>query len=210
MAAVIIVVDTQADFILPDGALPVPDAETIVAPLAAWLQKRTARDTAAVVFTYDTHFVETYPTSAEAEQFPIHCVRDSAGWRNLLDPLAIDPAIPCRTLEKGVFDMWAEAGLPLLDPRDGAPPIDRDAFFAALQDRGIDHAIVVGVAADYCVRWAIDGLDARGFTVSVLSALTRGIARTIEQVIGQDFAGRPVSLEAAFQVQLPQSLGNGI
>lgn len=194
MSDLVIVVDTQADFILPDGALPVPDATDIVEPLSAWLAGRTAADTAAVVFTFDTHFVDTYPLSAEAALFPIHCVKGTPGWRNLFDPLAIDPAIPCRTLEKGVFDMWAEPGLTLHDPRGTAPPAPRDLFFEDLRKDGVDRAIVVGVAADYCVRWAIDGLVARGFAVAVPTGLTRGIERPIARVLEEEFYGKAVSL----------------
>ncbi len=190
MAEVIVVVDTQADFIRADGALPVAGAEDIVGPLAEWLHARTTGDTAAIVFTFDTHFVETYPASAEAELFPIHCVRGTAGWRNLIDPLTMPPAIPCRTLEKGVFDMWAEDRLVLHDPHGAAPPTDRDTFFDDLRKSGVDRAIVVGVAADYCVRWAVDGLIARGFAVAIPAALTRGITRSIEQVVSDDFGGR--------------------
>ncbi len=193
MRDLIVVVDTQADFMLSDGALPVAGADAIVAPLTEWLAGRTAADTVAVVFTFDTHFTDSYPGSAEARLFPIHCVKGTPGWRNLLDPLAVPPAIPCRTMEKGVFDMWAEDGLHLDDPRGRMPPVPRDAFFADLRRQGIDRAIVVGVAADYCVRWAIDGLIARGFAVVVPAHLTRGIDRPIEQVLKEDFAEQPVT-----------------
>lgn len=193
MRDLIVVVDTQADFMLPDGALPVPGADAIVHPLAHWLGQRRAADTAAIVFTFDTHFAETYPDSPEAQLFPIHCIKGTPGWRNLLDPLSIPTTIACRTLEKGVFDMWAEDGLMLHDPHGAVPPVPRDAFFAQLRDEGIDRAIVVGVAADYCVRWAIDGLLDRGFAVTVPAGLTRGIDRPIEQVLREDFVARPVS-----------------
>lgn len=194
MPNLVIVVDTQADFILSDGALPVPDATAIVEPLRAWLAARSAADTAAIVFTFDTHFTDTYPSSAEAALFPIHCVKGTPGWRNLFDPLAIDSAIPCRTLEKGVFDMWAEPGLTLHDPRGAASPMPRDLFFQELREGGVDRAIVVGVAADYCVRWAIDGLIARGYSVAVPAGLTKGIDRPIGRVLEEEFCGKPVSL----------------
>ncbi|MFD1035210.1 cysteine hydrolase family protein [Sphingomonas hankookensis] len=194
MSSLVIVVDTQADFILPDGALPVPDATAIVEPLGAWLAGRTAADTAAIVFTFDTHFADTYPSSAEAALFPIHCVKGTPGWRNLFDPQAIDPAIPCRTLEKGVFDMWAEPELTLHDPHGVVSPAPRDPFFEELRAGGVDRAIVVGVAADYCVRWAIDGLVARGFSVAVPAGLTRGIDRPIGRVLEEDFCGKAVLL----------------
>jgi nicotinamidase/pyrazinamidase len=190
---VVLVVDTQADFMDPDGALAVVGADVLAEPMAAWLAGLSPADTAAVLFTFDTHFAETYASLPEAAQFPIHCVRETAGWQNVLDPEGIDPLIPVYRLEKGVFAMWEEPGLEL-QPVAGGANADRDAFFADLRESGVEDATVIGVAADYCVRWAIDGLVARGFRVTVPQALTRGIARPIEQVLAQDFAGEAVRL----------------
>lgn len=193
MKKVVVVVDTQADFMNPDGALAVADADALAAPMTAWLQALDPEDTAAVLFTFDTHFADTYPSTAEAQQFPIHCVRETPGWHNVLDPAAVNPAIPAYRLEKGVFAMWEEPHL-RVEPLAGGASLDRDAFFRDLHARGVEEAVVIGVAADYCVRWAIDGLVARGFRVTVPQALTRGIARPIEQVLAEDFAGQAVAL----------------
>lgn len=193
MKKVVVVVDTQADFMNPDGALAVAGADALAAPMAEWLASLAPEETAAVLFTFDTHFADTYPSLPEAQQFPIHCVRETQGWQNVLDPEAVDPAIPTYRLEKGVFAMWEEPGLRVEPVRDGVSA-DRDAFFRDLRARGVEEAMVIGVAADYCVRWAIDGLVERGFRVSVPQALTRGIARPIEQVLAEDFAGQAVAL----------------
>lgn len=190
----VIVVDTQRDFMAADGALSVAGADGLVGPMQAWLAALDPARTAGVLFTFDTHFVDTYPGSAEAELFPIHCVRETAGWANMLDAGDIDPAIPVYRIEKGVFDMWAKAGLRIEDARKAnAATVDREGFFAKLAT-DVTAVTVIGVAADYCVRWAIDGLIARGFTVTVPTALTRGIDRSIEQVLRDDFADAAVSL----------------
>ncbi|CUS43897.1 MAG: isochorismatase family protein [Pseudomonadota bacterium] len=193
MKKIVIVVDTQADFMNPDGALAVGGADALVAPMNAWLGALSPDGTAAVLFTFDTHFADTYPSSPEAAEFPIHCVRETAGWHNVLDAGRVDSAIPVWRLEKGVFAMWEEDGL-TMEPIGGGAPVDRDAFFRGLKASGVEEAIVIGVAADYCVRWAIDGLVDRGFSVTVPEALTRGIARPIGQVLADDFAGRAVAL----------------
>jgi nicotinamidase/pyrazinamidase len=190
---VVLVVDTQADFMHPDGALAVAGADVIAEPMRTWLAGLSREDTAAVLFTFDTHFAETYASLPEAAQFPIHCVRETAGWQNVLDPEGIGPLIPVYRLEKGVFAMWQEPGLEM-QPVAGGANVDRDAFFRDLRESGVEDATVIGVAADYCVRWAIDGLVARGFRVTVPQALTRGIARPIEQVLAQDFPGQAVRL----------------
>jgi len=193
MQRFVIVVDTQVDFMHADGALAVSGAAALEPAMRAWLGCLDPADTAGVLFTFDTHDADTYPASAEARQFPIHCVRATPGWANVLDPAVIDRAIPAFRAEKGVFDLWAEPDVAIEALADGGRT-PRDTFFAALKAKGIDTVTVIGVAADYRVRWAIDGLVARGFAVEVPAHLTRGIARPIDAVIRDDFAGAPVRL----------------
>ena len=195
MQRFVIVVDTQADFLKVDGALAVAGADALVAPMQHWLASLRPSDTAGVLFTFDTHSADAYPASAEAEQFLLHCVRGTPGWANMLDFAAFDPGIAVYRLEKGVFDMWAEADVVIEAVATGVT-VARDAFFAALHARGVQEVAVIGVAADYCVRWAIEGLVARGFAVEVPAGLTRGIARPIEQVVAEDFVTAPVRLGA--------------
>ncbi|MDF0544325.1 isochorismatase family protein [Sphingobium sp. H39-3-25] len=194
MQRFVVVVDTQADFMCADGALPVAGAEALIAPMQRWLASLRPAKTAGVLFTFDSHSAEAYPASAEAEQFPLHCVRRTPGWANMLDSGAVDPAIPVYQLEKGVFDMWAEADVSIEAVATGET-VARDAFFAALWARDVREVAVIGVAADYCVRWAIEGFVARAFAVELPAGLTRGIARPIEQVVAEDFANAPVRLE---------------
>jgi nicotinamidase/pyrazinamidase len=190
----VVVIDTQRDFIAADGALSVAGAEALVPAAEAFLKGLRPEETAGVLFTFDTHEPEVYAASAEAEQFPPHCEKGTPGWENLLDPALVDPAIPVYRLEKGVFDMWAENGLTLRDARRADADADaarrRDAFFEQLKADGVTEVTVIGVAADYCVKWAVEGLLARGFDVTVPEVLTRGIARQIRQVADEDFAGR--------------------
>lgn len=193
MRRFIVVVDTQADFMHGEGALAVDGAEALIGPMQAWLAALDPADTAGVLFTFDTHLADTFPRSAEAEQFPIHCVRGTPGWQNVLDAHATPPGIPIYRIEKGVFDMWAEPDL-VIEAIGTGEATPRDAFFAGLKAKGVEQVTVIGVAADYCVRWAIDGLVARGFSVQVPPNLTRGIARQVEEVLAAEFAGAPVRM----------------
>jgi nicotinamidase/pyrazinamidase len=198
MARFVVVVDTQWDFMAGEGALSVAGAEVLVPPMQAWLSALQPGETAGVLFTFDTHFTETYAASPEAQMFPIHCVRGTRGWGNMLDVALVDPAIPAWRIEKGVFDMWAEPGLAIEDARDvSKPTILREDFFSTLAASGVTDVTVIGVAADYCVRWAVDGLLARGFAVTVPTGLTRGIERQIEAVAADDFAGAGLMVERA-------------
>ncbi|HSI19840.1 MAG TPA: isochorismatase family protein [Sphingomonas sp.] len=194
MRRLIIVVDAQADFMLSDGALPVPGAEEVIAPLNRWLAGLTPEDTAAVLFTFDTHDPVAYAGSAEAEAFPPHCLAGTPGWALVADPATIDPAIAVYRLTKSVFDMWAEADATVA-LFGGGQPVPRDAFFATLAAAGVGEAVVVGVAADFCVRWAVQGLIERGFSVAIPAALTRGIARDIGQVKDEEWSRAAVVLQ---------------
>ena len=198
MSRFVVVVDTQWDFMAGEGALSVAGAAALVAPMQAWLSALQPADVAGVLFTFDTHFRETYAASPEAAMFPIHCVRDTPGWANMLDIARLDPAIPAWRIEKGVFDMWAEPGLAIEDARDpGAPSIPREAFFSRLAAQHTTDVTVIGVAADYCVRWAVEGLVERGFAVTVPAGLTRGIERQIDTVAAEDFAGRRLTISTS-------------
>ncbi|PNU06676.1 cysteine hydrolase family protein [Novosphingobium guangzhouense] len=181
MTDFVIVVDMQHDFVRASGALPVPDAEAIVAPMQDWLASLDPGDVAGVLFTFDTHAAADYAGSAEAAQFPIHCQKGTPGWESVLDASAIAPAIPVHTLEKHVFDMWEEGGVRIRG--DDGKEAERDGFFRDLRQRGVDRVIVTGVAADYCVRWAAQGLLARGFSVEIPARLTRGISRDARAVV---------------------------
>ncbi|QNQ10021.1 cysteine hydrolase family protein [Sphingomonas alpina] len=194
MRSFVVVVDVQGDFINPSGALPVAGAEALIAPMTAWLRALRPDDTAGVLFTADTHVPEIYARSEEAKEFPPHCMRGTPGWAPLLDPAAVDPAIRCYRLEKGVFDMWAEADVVIESIGKAEVRVPRDAFFARLKQDGVDHVRVIGVAADYCVRWAVEGLIERGFKVTIPGALTRGIVRQIDAVAAEEWAQADVSI----------------
>lgn len=180
MRRFVIVIDMQRDFVEATGALPVPDAEGIVAPMQQWLGALRPEDVAGVLLTFDTHEPAAYAVSPEAEQFPIHCDKATPGWQSVLDIAAVDAGIPIYTLDKGVFDMWAEPGLELVTEQ--GTRIERDLFFDGMVASGIETVTVVGVASDFCVRWAVEGLVARGFRVEVPRDLTRGIERAVDGV----------------------------
>lgn len=89
--------------------------------------------------------------------------------------------------------MWSQPGL-LVERIGTDETADRDAFFAACRRSAIAEVEVEGVAADYYVRWAVEGLLARGFRVVVPPALTRGIVRQIDSVAAEEWSAAPVTL----------------
>lgn len=189
MKKIVIVVDAQVDFMKEGANLTVPGAEEIIAPMNEYLKSLAVDDTHLVLYTFDTHNSVDYPDSPEGAQFPPHCYKGTVGWE-----LAVtkDVAPPVYTLEKGVFNMWEEPVVTIRDPEGYA--CSREFFFAHLKRDEIFNVDVVGVAADFCVKWAVDGLLENSFNVTVISNLTKGIERQIDQVFEEEWKNKSVSL----------------
>jgi len=185
MKKFLVVVDTQYDFMMPDGALYVPGAEELIVPGNKFLANLDSDVYDAVLFTYDTHTPEVFNGSPESEQFPIHCVRGTPGYANVFNPGLIGGNIPTLSLVKGVFSMWEEEKVTIFNIGDpqlsvGSQTWDRDELFAGY-DKKTTLIEVMGVASDYCVKQAVDGFVKLGFAVHVKDELCRGIQATAKE-----------------------------
>ncbi|OMH36662.1 isochorismatase family protein [Tersicoccus sp. Bi-70] len=169
MGRALIVVDVQNDF-CEGGSLAVDGGAAVAAAITGYLHAhRDAYD--AVVGTQDwhidpgTHFSE-HPDFVTS--WPVHCVAGSPGAQLHpdLDGSAIDVLFHKGEYSDGYSGFEAHTS-------DAASPQDLARW---LRDRDLDTLDVVGIATDHCVRaTALDGARA-GFTVSVLTDLTAGVA----------------------------------
>ena len=170
---VLVVVDYQNDFASPEGALYVPQGETI----AERIQREINNDMYdAIVYTMDTHIASDYEKSAEAEMFPLHCEYGTIGW----DFFEIEPRNPeIKTVMKNkscpkdirigneyvftkdVFDVWEGN----INYENFIKTFDKDTEF-----------IIVGVATNFCVKWNAMGCSNIGYNnVSVIWDAVKGI-----------------------------------
>lgn len=181
----IVVVDAQIDFMSHDGALYVPGSKPTIPIIEDYLKSLKTEEVEGVLYTLDTHEVETYPSSKEAKDFPIHCVKGTDGWQLAIIPHILhNKYIPIYTLEKNVFNMWEQKDLEITVysfPKafHVKTTVDREEFFKTLETKEIE---VIGVASDFCVKWAIEGFLDRGFNVTVRRDMVKGIYETIEEV----------------------------
>lgn len=207
-----VIVDMQEDFMDKEGAaLPVPGSDKIIDTMNEYLASLTFDNGyVAVVFTVDTHDDKTYPDSDEAKGdsekgipgFPPHCYQGTDGFKLAVNPKLVpnDNGTKRFILNKGVFDMWHEPSVVVrpykLDGEIVSVQADkpRNEFFQQFIDAGIVDVEVSGVASDYCVKWAIEGLVARGFNVTVYDNLVAGIQKDIYQVVADDFAKKNVQV----------------
>lgn len=204
---ILVVVDTQIDFVMRYGKLPVDEAEKIIIPGIGILANLDSSIYAAVLFTYDTHVAQDYLGSPEnvgiptqnIPGFPIHCEKGTPGWENVFNPLLVPKEIPIYQLEKDVFNMWEKDGdetlvyeIPRNLPGASFPQLgrNRESFFDHVLPASVDTAVVMGVASDFCVKDAIAGLLARGLKIEVIEQATAGIIRQIAQTVAEEFLGQ--------------------
>ncbi|HSC58556.1 MAG TPA: isochorismatase family protein [Gemmatimonadales bacterium] len=156
-------VDTQHDFMRPEGKLYVPGAETIAPTLRA-LTDHAHREGIRIVASADDHVAGHRELSATPDfltTFPDHCMRGTPGQRKvaetaLRDPLVIepevDPGVAARVrahrgdilLHKHWFDVFTNENVP-----------------AVVDALAPDRIVLYGVATDVCDKYAIEGLRRR-------------------------------------------------
>lgn len=198
-------VDTQVDFMRPDGKLYVGGAETIVSNLAALT--RYAHDNGVrIVASSDNHD----PTDDElsdapdfSDTFPPHCLRGTPGQARiaeteLRDVLVVEPEDPRATVlerleghagdilfHKHYFDVFTN---PNVEP--------------VVNALGVDEVVLYGVALDVCNRYAVEGLLSRHpeIALSVVTDAVRAIDEDHRDDLLGDWQSRGVSLVGTAEV----------
>jgi nicotinamidase/pyrazinamidase len=156
----LIVVDMQNDFADPGGSLFVQGAADIL-PLVNSEARLATEAGAFVVYTQDWHPESTAHFAKDGGIWPVHCVGGSWG-------AAFHPALSVvgPSVRKGANGEDGYSGFTMKDPVSGETrPTELEGL---LRERGIEKAVVVGLATDYCVRsTAIDAANL-GFDTEVL------------------------------------------
>lgn len=197
--------DMQNGFITKNGNLYVRDAENLINKTNNFLKLVKNTDFDYIFIVLDTHFAEEYYLSEEGKQFPIHCVFGSPDWN-----LSIDvPDLSHKYyLLKNRFDMWGmndnldihitspskrvvyDSLFYLIDnPINPQLKIERDKFISTIYADNTTTKIdvtMIGVASDFCIRYAMEGWLERNAQVTIISDLTKGIEKEIHQVLEEE------------------------
>jgi nicotinamidase/pyrazinamidase len=165
-------IDTQRDFLEPDGSLYVPGSLAIHPNLARLTHHaRTSR--VPVIASACAHSLD----EVDPEPFPPHCLIGSPGqeridatrWEgsrvlHLGETLPDDEPTPAHlTLWKTRYDLFSRPDAARLFERYASAHATKPTF------------VVYGVATDYCVRCAVEGLRERGHNVAVVVDAIRPI-----------------------------------
>jgi nicotinamidase/pyrazinamidase len=156
-------VDTQADFMLPGGKLYVPGAERLL-PNVQRLTNAARQNKAFLV----SHGCFHAPDDAEFKIFPPHCVKGTAGAEFLPEALA-EKIVRIPNEERAQLPadlshyqqiLLEKQTLDIFESRHAAALVERLGTTAQF--------LVFGVVTEYCVRFAAQGLLARGRRVAVI------------------------------------------
>lgn len=166
---VFIDVDTQRDFLEPTGALYVPGSVEIV-PNLERLTRFARANRIPILATACAH----HPDDPDPEPFPPHCLIGTHGARRI-DATHHDVTL---TIDRDARSHVA-TGAP------GHVTIHKrhyDVFTNAAAESLIETLadddptfIVYGVATDYCVRAAVEGLLARGRRTAIVADAIRAV-----------------------------------
>ena len=152
-------VDTQVDFMLPTGSLPVPGAEALLPNLGRLTEAARAAGV-TIVHTADDHEPHDPEIAAAPdfiETFPAHCLRGTPGAARLAETAAAPGAadIP----PDGAVDVTAVAAAPEVVLRKNRfDAFSNPAARPLLAALAPDPVVVYGVALEVCDRYAVEGM----------------------------------------------------
>jgi nicotinamidase/pyrazinamidase len=171
-------VDTQVDFVHPDGKLAVPGAMEAVPAMARLVEAARAAGIPHIA-SADDHELTDPEISEEPDYsstYPPHCLRGTRGAARIPETEQQDP-VPLALTD--VPGKWLRGREFLLHKKsfDVFTNPNTDHVLALLDP---DEVVLFGVATDVCNDAAIRGLLARGRSVAFVEDASRGLdeART--------------------------------
>ena len=187
-------VDTQYDFMSPDGRLYVGGAEKIVENLRRLSEFARLRKI-PVIAAADAHT----PDDPEFERFPPHCVHGTPGAERIPETARPEAAvIPPKGAEDAVAQ-FQRAGAVVLQKRD-FPVFANPSADAIIDSVGDAEFVVYGVATDYCVRADVLGLLDRGKRVTVVVDAIQPIYAQAGEAALAEFRRRGAKLATTAEV----------
>ena len=144
-------IDTQRDFMLPEGALYVPGAERII-PKLKRLFEFAVKNGIHILSSADAHSSD----DVEFKQFPPHCIYGTNGQQKLEETLLPRPLVlQNREIDRNLVDA-VQKHLQIIVEKQTLDLFD-NPITARLLKILPKRAVVFGVATEYCVQAACLG-----------------------------------------------------
>ena len=160
----LLIVDVQNDF-CPNGALHVPDGDRVVAPINRAIE-RFRVEGLPILASRDWHPPVTRHFQEHGGRWPAHCIQETTG-AAFHPELRLSPDVVI--LSKGT-----DPDRDSYSAFDGMT-VDGKLLEELLEEGGIEHLYIVGLATDYCVKaTALEGL-LLGKKVTILTDAIAGV-----------------------------------
>ena len=171
-------VDTQVDFMLPDGKLYVPGAEETIPAMARLVAAARAAGVVHIA-SADDHELTDPEISAEPDfqnTYPPHCLRGTTGAEKIPETKQADP-LPLSLLPfpPGLVPALVEGRGELLLLKKNFNVFTNPNTDPLLDALDPDEIVVFGVATDVCDDAAIRGFLQRGRRVRFVEDAARGL-----------------------------------
>jgi nicotinamidase/pyrazinamidase len=196
-------IDTQYDFISPQGKLRVPGAEIVLDNISA--VRRLALDNGfSIVATMDYHSIDNPEISLEPDfktTFPPHCMTGEPGAERIgyLGKLNIDYIEVDQVEEDAIKKLIEKEQFHIVVRKDSVNPFDSTNavnLFGLLQPKNV---VVFGVALDVCVYNAVKGLKQYSdAAVYVIKDAVKGLGIISDEQVYrkfEQFSVHPISIE---------------
>ncbi len=201
-------VDTQYDFMMPDGKLYIQGAETVLPRLEA-LTGLAREKGVPLLGSVDYHTPEDSEISAEPdfkETYPPHCLVGTPGQDRVeatrpKNPLWIDSTPEDKEALKSKVRQHLDRGGEVIFRKQRFDVFSNPNVDTVLDAVRPDRIVVYGVALDVCDRFAIEGLlTRRRYRVALVADATRAIRPEEGDRLVQDWTSRGVSILTTEQV----------
>ncbi len=197
-------IDTQKDFILPDGRLRISGAESI-APNLAKLSKYSAKKQVFWLATMDSHVLEDMEISSSPDfrtTFPAHCLTASAGEERIAETFRKNPLVldmQSQPLDKPWSYLEANYDS-IVFKKNNIDVFSNKNFDRLLTLIRPKVFVVFGVATDFCVKLAVQGLLIRNLKVVLVKDAVYAIDQDVERKLFDDWEHQGVKLMTTDQV----------
>jgi len=168
-------IDTQKDFMLPDGALYVPGAERLRPKLRRIFDFARKNDI-FILSSVDAHTQD----DPEFGSFPPHCIQGTEGQKKLEETLMSHPLVfKNREYDRNLVEDVRRYPQIILEKQD------LDLFSNPLTERLLKvlppRAVVFGVTTEYCVQAACMGLRRNGVQTVIVSDVVGALTAQSEK-----------------------------
>lgn len=188
-------IDTQIDFIMPEGRLYVQGAQTLI-PRLKQLTELASYNGIPIISSLDSHI----KNDPEFKQFPPHCVVGSPGQKKIPEVLLRRQiVIPQKILNKKELLNKIKGYAQLIVQKNTYDIFVNMNLLRLLKP--FTTAFVYGVALDYCVKYAALGLLQRGLEVYLITDATKPVDAIEGKALLERFKNNGVRLLKAKDIQ---------